>query len=218
MKLPTFRRITRDRFLYSKDERISGQIRIVTPRYKRIRDVPDFWVSQPLGDAWIAAFRIVTSGGHKRVAECRVFPAEPDYQNDGEWSGCWKGFHADAPKRGLTKEVLRLAQPHSWLSIVEKVWPSPRPKIKASKEPTRGRPSHSDLFLAQIAREYSTALEAGKKPVKAIVSRHRGTVEKIRTWIHQARLRGFLTQGAQGRTVGSLTAKARFVLESEGKR
>ena len=42
-----------------------------------VSEVPDVWVRQDLGSPWVAAFRLVGTDGRIRVAEARIFPAEP---------------------------------------------------------------------------------------------------------------------------------------------
>jgi hypothetical protein len=169
-----------------------------------------------------------------RVGEARIFPNEPDGdgRNGGAWSGCWWGIDAAAPRRGLTKRVLSLAQPHRWLQSAEKVNQEFRrafpkgvqlPKAVGQRAPRsktgrRGRPGHTDEFLAQIADEYVRALKKGRFPVKTVAAQHEAKEAKVRGWIYRARERGFLSQGAQGRAGGKLEPKAMFRLEAQRPR
>jgi hypothetical protein len=156
----------------------------------------DIWVRHAINEEWTAAFRLVWSGGRVRVGEARIFPTEPDGdgRNGGAWSGCWWGIDAAAPRRGLTKRVLSLAQPHRWLQSAEKVNQEFRrafpkgvqlPKAVGQRAPRsktgrRGRPGHTDEFLAQIADEYVRALKKGRFPVKTVAAQHEAKEAKVR--------------------------------------
>ena len=201
-----------------RDSTSAGRVRVA-------RDVRDAWVTQRIDERWLAAFRLVKSGGRWRVGEARIFPAESDYAGDGEWSGCWRGFEAEAPRRGLTKQLLARAQPHMWLSLGDKamrgfktIFGSGKPERETMTASGRGRPAHDDVFLARVARDYASAVKAGRPPVKALAEKRGKTVARVRGWVHAARSRGFLTASVQGKTEGRLTPRATFVLETEAKR
>jgi hypothetical protein len=188
-------------------------------RAQVLPDVLDIWVSQRLDERWVAAFRLVQGGGRVRVGEARIFPLEPGYCRDGEWSGCWLGADAEAPRRGLTKELLLKAQPHLWLSFAERRLPGfsrgfgLQPSRPAKAPGGRGRPAHSDAFLAEVAAEYVRAVRGGRRDPVAAVARGRGKkVGRVSGWVHQARLRGLLTLGAQGKVGGRLTGRASHIL------
>ena len=205
-----------------------GKSAAVTSADQKVPDVLEIWVEQPLDPQWVAAFRLVRRGGAStrfRVGELRIFPAEVG-RRPGEWSGAWRGIEAEAPRRGLTTKILKRAQPHLWLQFMEKLVPQFRalfpgeefePPLVSSRSPTerRGRPKLSDEFLALVAQQYAEASATGKRPVEAVAQKHGEVVAKVRGWIHKARLRGFLTKGAQGKTGGQLTSKATFILESQ---
>jgi hypothetical protein len=201
---------------------------VVTAAYEKVPGVLEIWLEQPLDRQWVALFRLVRRGGGSdrfRVGELRIFPAEAGRRVAGEWSGSWRGIEAEAPRRGLTTKVVKLAQPHLWLQSMRTFAPRFRElfpdnvelPVAPSRSPTerRGRPKLPDKFLATVAREYAVASAAGKPPVEAVAQRHGEDVAKVRGWIHKARLRGFLTVSAQGKTGGEVTPKATFVLETE---
>ena len=214
----------------------------------------DIWIRQPLDPYWTAAFRLVSSDGRLRVGEARIFPVERhgwtrdglpvspgDYAGSwrgirirnavpispGDWSGCWRGIQADAPRRGLTKQVLARAQPHLWLRFLEQIVPRVReilpdvlPARRTPREvpSPRGRHAHADAFLVKVAVAYVRALRAGLPPVATMAGRYGEPVAKVRGWIHQARLREFLTPSVQGRADGALTAKTTFYLAARKRR
>lgn len=188
-----------------------------------VPNVLDIWVRQAIDDEWTAAFRLVWSGGRLRVGEARIFPTERvgDKRSGGDWSGCWEGVNAAAPRRGLTRRVLSLAEPHRWLESAEKVHREFRkvfpqgvqlPKARQPRAPRstaggRGRPGHTDEFLARIADQYVRALAKNLAPVKTIAAQHGAKEAKVRGWVHQARERQFLSRGTQGRASGKLGPK-----------
>jgi hypothetical protein len=193
--------------------------------------VKDAWISHDIDARWRAAFRLVRSRGHVRVGEVRVFPIESGYRNNGEWSAHYRGLDAEAPRRGITKQLLRRVQPHLWLALGSTALggqqssharefamvfgpPPPDPPKGTTR---RGRPSHDDLFLARVARDYERALRKAGGPVKALADKHDALVTRVRGWVHKARLRGFLTPSTQGKPMGRLTPKGRFVLETRTK-
>jgi hypothetical protein len=192
--------------------------------------VKNAWVMQPLDERWVAAFRLVTSGGRVRVGEARVFPLEDGYHKcGGEWAdGRRRGIDAEAPRRGLTKEMLARAQPHAWLSLLratamgralaEVLGLRQESKVAPTPAAGRGRPAHDDVFLARVARDYQRAVEAGHAPIRSLAAAHGEKVVKVRGWVHAARIRGYLTPSVQGKTEGRLTAKGTHVLASEAKR
>src|SRR5437868_4136494 len=60
--------------------------------------IDNLWYEVPLTEEWMAAYRLVTSGGKAVVAELRIFPAEAlPGRPRGEWSGVWRGIHAQVP-------------------------------------------------------------------------------------------------------------------------
>ena len=57
--------------------------------------VEDLWLEIPVGDGWIAAYRLNVAEGATTFSEFRVFPNEGDRANPGEWRGSFWG----APRR-----------------------------------------------------------------------------------------------------------------------
>jgi transposase-like protein len=195
--------------------------------------VEEVWVEQSIdagtrGGSWTAAFRLIRSGGRVRVGEARIFPQEPGRAVGGEWSGCWRGLDVDVPSRGITRTILKRADPHRWLSLLADrasqstelariLFPGAPERFSAPSKARAGRRPHSDEFLARVAQEYARAASGGQTPVRAVAERHGDTVVKVRGWIHQARMRGFLEHSAQGRSGGRITSKAQTVLDRPRK-
>jgi transposase-like protein len=201
----------------------------------RVVSVEEVWVEQLIdagtrGGCWTAAFRLIRSRGRVRVGEARIFPQERGRAVGGDWSGCWRGLDVDVPSRGITRTILKRADPHHWLSLLaervsqsselarmlvsgelERSAVSQRPGL--SLKGRAGRRPHSDDFLARVAQEYARAASDGRTPVQTVAERHGDTVAKVRGWIHQARVRGFLEHAAQGRGGGRITPKTQKLLD-----
>jgi hypothetical protein len=78
----------------------------------------------------------------------------------------------------------------------------------------RGRP---DLFYAEWASRYVTALAAGPNPLAALVDLDHGYTEgAIRGYLHEARNRLLLTAAPPGKAGGELTKKGRATLRAAG--
>ena len=216
----------------SRYVRVRGRYVRARDQYVRLRDV---WLEQPIDDRWMAAYRIVTSGGRPRLAELRIFPLEDwERRPRGEWSGVWKGVDAAAPRQSLTKAVLRRVRPHLWTTQTRAIltWigqqpggrqrldvlarfglpvPAMAPQTSGSR---RGRPPRPDEFYARIAAEYVAALRASRRPIKTIAEKRHEPEPRVRGWIHRARRRGLLEGGGQGTTHGQLSQRAIFLLEA----
>jgi hypothetical protein len=201
--------------------------------------VAELWLEHQIDDRWMAAFRIITSGGPARVGEVRVFPLEPEFASRpvGEWSGSWKGVKATAPRRGLTRAVLKQVRLHDVLKNILEVqrkvedlygrqraddfeqrilvdqfgFPAP-PPLKGTRS-RRGRPSLGDDFYARVAADYVAAVQEGKPPIVALSTQHNEPLGRVRGWVHRARNRGLLVGRAQGKEGGQLSEKAIFILE-----
>lgn len=192
-----------------------------------VEDVLNVWLEQPLDARWMAAFRLVRGGtGRLRVGEVRIFPIEPGgAAPGGEWSGSWLGIEADAPRRGLTKQVLNRARPHLWLQEAEKRLPiklrqlfesQPPETDSAPKSDTRGRPRMPDAELARVAELYVSACEKkSPRPVEDVARRLGESVGRVRGWIHKARKRDLLSNRGQGESGGTLTKHAEKILRQQ---
>lgn len=187
------------------------------------KDVMDVWLEQPLDPHWMAAFRLVRGGSMSRlrVGELRLFPIEAGRRNPaGEWSGAWRGIDADAPRRGLTKQIIHRARPHLWLREAERNLPRFRevfgmPPADAPKGSARGRPRMPDADLARVAERYVRACKTSRRPVEVVAEQCHESVIRVRGWISKARDRRLLSRRAQGQTGGQLTARATAILAQQ---
>jgi hypothetical protein len=64
----------------------------------------------------------------------------------------------------------------------------------------RGRPGYGDDFYADVARRYYTALiETPRSPVRTMSRSLNVSISTVRSWVHTARLKGFLAPTTRGR-------------------
>ena len=170
--------------------------------------------------------------------EGRVKPQEfkPAFLQ-GEWLAAFLGYRAPAPRGGLGASVLRKITTREILRSLEETirssaeapapsggfasewlkekWSTSSPRRPVRTKGTRpGRPGYPDLQYAKLADLYVALLRSGnRKPVLTIARRLRLRPTTVRSRLHEARQRGFLTSaGKQGVTLGDLTDRARQLL------
>lgn len=196
------------------------------------------WLEVPMGDgAWVAAARFVIHEGQPVVAEVRVFPNTRAWHNEpGEWDAEVLGVAASAPQGGLSARLLRRVRlgdhPRYTRKILADIaqreggreWFAPDRSLGAlgltAPEAERPRPRRerglSDLFFAQLAMQYAEVCEGprSRQAVKVIADRRGATKEKIRQLVREARVRGLLTMGTQGKAGGVPTERALTLLRT----
>jgi hypothetical protein len=214
----------------------------VQPLHLRQHLVPDGWLEAPLGDGWIAAYRLVLQDGHPVLGELRIFPDDPRQRNarklPGRWRGELDGVTARVPRGGLSARLLRQVRPGfhvrhltAFLDQLHRTRPElftpgrglasigfTRPGQRTG--PRRGRPSRPAIFYARLAAAYVASIERGSlHPVRDLARRFRLQPSQARDAVHQARRRGFLTgSGKQGALGGALTDQARQLLKKPARR
>jgi hypothetical protein len=197
---------------------------------------PELWLEVPLGDEWLAAYRLAAGAdGRPVIAELRVFPAE-EKRVPGRWSAERLGASAPIPAGGVTASLLRQVRPDSdvrerFSDIVAKHAKLPALTTdldtaglsakSALAGPRRGPKGHSDLFYARVARDYVRLYDRGEaNPTAKLVrmKKYQGyTPENLRDYVHRARTRGLLTKPpAPGKPGGALTEHA-FAILTRGK-
>ncbi|MGB7220743.1 MAG: hypothetical protein WBD07_18230 [Vicinamibacterales bacterium] len=184
-----------------------------------------YWIEAPIGDAWVAAYRIVVLDGRPIIAELRVFPAEPRIGDrefgPGEWSGSFNAT-ASVPGQGITaglvKKKIQVSIPIDHITEI-------RAKMQALAEQhwgitrsSRGRKPKPALFYAEVARDYVNALTAGSRQPAADLAKARGISRALsRALVSRARAMRFLEIAAAGRAGGALTDAARRVLQGAAR-
>ena len=194
-------------------------------------EICEDWVETPLGDDWVVAVRILPQDGQPVVGELRVFPSEPGRPvYGGRWSAEVLGDKAKVPRGGLTARLLREVRigeslrfftsgfrdrHKSWLELIG-IWPQGRRgyTLPSTRNVSRlGRRGKPDIFYANIAKDYVKRVIAGSRsPVKEMAKARRFPPENMRDMVHEARRRGLLTSGKQGKLGGGLTDEVRAIL------
>jgi hypothetical protein len=200
--------------------------------------VEEAWVEAPIGNVWVAAYRLLIQDGHPVIAELRIFPAEPVRDMAGRWSAEVLGHNAKAPHGGITARLLRCVRLGEHINELGKIirWWRQKGgdelfepdamlgrrgfKAEGEQKSRRGRPQvKRDLFFAKFAADYEKLLRAGsRKPVAEIAKRRKLPKEKVRAVIHEARKRRLFSKGIQGKGGGTLTNKAQELLHRKKNR
>lgn len=130
------------------------------------------------------------------------------------------------PGNGLTVDVVRglkMAPLHAalrgWLELPPNAGPVldfDRSELGGSRRP--GRAGRPDLFYAEWAARYVTAMRETGPPLPRLAEEHGFNTSTIRGFLNEARRRGLLTQAPLGRAGGELTEKARELLTVSNSR
>jgi hypothetical protein len=192
------------------------------------------WVEIPLDDDWTSVARLAAQGGQLVVAELRLFPNEPDRRRRDTWSAALLGPLAPVPRGGLTVATVRKARLGDYRRRTRQILEQIRKQygttgaaltVEALGLPpdaqsmTRPRAARAgtlpDAFYARLAAEYVRLIERGsRRPVVELATRHRLRPAQMRDRIHEARERGLLTLGYQGRPGGVVTPRAQAMLRT----
>jgi hypothetical protein len=183
-------------------------------------------------DVWIAIRR-----GRPVVGEIRIFPAAGPPRVTAGYP--WKGTPADVPLRGLERRLLVRVPTGRYATIVQAraaaaalvSGPSagavtvqganlgwlnrilPGVETLAPRPRERRNAGRDDGFYARLALEYVQAIAAGSiSPVKDVAAKRGEKASRIRDQLHEARVRGLLSEGEAGKRGGVLSPRARQVL------
>jgi hypothetical protein len=211
------------------------------PRRLAVVRTDNIWLEEPLGAAWVVAYRLSAQQGMPVVAELRVFPAESDRPRGqvGEWSATVLGSRARVPSGGVTARLLRairvgahhraagqtfrmlrraLAQ-----SIPEALETQvlsdafDRHALAGPPMPGRRGVPQAPVIYAALAATYATAIQTGHAaPARLVAERHGLDRARARKALYRARALGLLTKASQGQRGGVLTPKAKRLLRSRG--
>lgn len=191
---------------------------------------PEGWVQQPLGDGWVASYRLMVKEGRPVIAEVRI------HLDDGRGQGNWSEAPADLPGEGVPAQALRrlglkvakeqfaafhreLERDREFATLVP---PSTYALGSALHSRRPGRKGHPESFYVLFALAYLDRLGKGSAhPIKDLAARPPVRISgyvsgrnvtseaSVRDIIHQARRKGFLTSSPPGRAGGHLTPKAK---------
>ena len=81
--------------------------------------------------------------------------------------------------------------------------------------PRPGRRGRGDLFYAELAAEYVARAETTSNPVEELAGERNLTASQIRNLLYEARQRGLLSKGVQGRAGGQLSDEAKEILDGQ---
>jgi hypothetical protein len=87
-----------------------------------------------------------------------------------------------------------------------------------ASNPRPGRRGRPDIFYAGLAKQYVDLLTTSSTPTKDLAEKLGYSASSTRDFLHQARVRGLLSQPARGLAGGALTEKARSLLGSSPER
>jgi hypothetical protein len=202
----------------------------------------EYWVEERLAGGWVAAYRLMVKGGRPVVAEVRLHPDDPPRAaNSGRWSEDPNGIPAEGvPGRALRELRLRVAIQRfdSFLRTLRRD-PILRQQLRSLGLPLRGpvqqrRPGRAgrpdEYYLAWAVAYVERLAHGSRRPVKDLAERPPRTmrgyvsdessasVATIRDIIHQARVRGLLTESPPGLPGGELTPKAERMLKQQDSR
>ena len=126
-----------------------------------------------------------------------------------------------APEGGLTDKVRRsvglddLRKRAKWLLQDQEVSESIGVDPTAFKKNTaRGRKGRSDLDFAEIARDYATLIDSQVEHAADVLADQMSlSVSTVRGLVWQARKRGLLTPAPAGQEGGTLTGRAKRILD-----
>lgn len=185
---------------------------------------PETWLEVPVGDDWVAAYRIVPDEDRRPVvAELRVFPNEPGRRRPGRWSAERLGDQSPVPGHGLTARLLRQVKVTEHVDrLMPQILEATRKKVPGGRVAERmaehgladDRPrfrgrGRDDAYLALLASQYVQLLDQGSRsPVQALASQLGQNPAEVRDLIHEARVRKLLTDAPKGRAGGQLTPRA----------
>lgn len=203
----------------------------------------DVWVESTIESEpdWIAACRISIQDGRPVIAELRVFPAEADRPEPGQWSAEYLGREASVPVGGLTTRAVRAVRLGYDVRAVDALVARARevlpaalsaaglygafglgdatgtPSIgpRSSTPGARGRPPVPVEAYAQLAASYAALVSAGaKNPVQVLAKRLRLSAAQVRSRLNKARHRfGFLEPGVRGNAGGQLRPQVNAFLK-----
>ncbi|MGH2660719.1 MAG: hypothetical protein ACRDHS_13935 [Actinomycetota bacterium] len=198
--------------------------------------VDEAWIEVPVGEGWLAAYRVVMKEAAPVIGEIRVFPTGVDRPTAGGWSRNATSVPAGGiPARvlrrlrltdpiGLFERFVRKWEAEHGAEVTNRVFGRLRPRRSEAPVPKRtGRAGRSDGFYARWAAAYVERLQRGSRhPVSDLVNRPPVTIAgfassrapqaTVRAIIHEARRRKLLTGAPPGRAGGKLTEKGTRLL------
>ena len=199
--------------------------------------VTDDWLEIPIGDGWIAAYRLAHAGSPRaprtRILEVRVFPDERERVASGEWSAAVLGNRAKALRqfsferlrRGVTEKsfdaALQATRANAEKHGALEAFGHPGRGHRSDREGRgAGRPGRQRSFYALVAVRYHRIEHHSRRPVgtstrEVLRARHYpdASTAAIGKWLTTARRLGFLTKVSRGQRGAMATDIARALAE-----
>jgi hypothetical protein len=202
--------------------------------------VLELWVEAPLGDEWVAAFRLLEDQGQMVIGELRVFPAEDDrppgeiggettaarVRPAGRWRAEHEGSDAWAPEGGLTARLARsvrfdVSRPFAGEALVHvlgiypdhEAWRRHLGTLALPDMPGGNRSRSTDVERVRVVAKYVAKVQEGsRKPVAELAAESNWSEGRLRQILAEARRRGWLTATPRRQAGGTLTEKALEIL------
>ena len=193
----------------------------------------DAWCEVPLGEEWVAAFRLFVQRGRVVIGELRIFPsrdhgAYPGERRPGLWIADELGRRAPVPEGGLTKRRAREAPFNATLAVAARLFAQlaaideapadlelePDPDAVARIRRVPGRNGRiSDERLAWLAARYVQLASSSRAPLAELAGELDYSRGHLKRLVQEARRRGLLTEAPDRKAGGQLTDPARLLLE-----
>lgn len=170
---------------------------------------------------WVIEYLIVSEAGAPVIATLLIHPGDvddPDQRRPvppgGITARLLRRLHPANAQRFARSELAERAEPRDPLADAVALHGYRAADLQA--QPGPGRPRRPDRFCAEIAAEYTKALDTGStKPIEDTAELMHYSPAYVRDVISKARRRGLLTRTGRGRAGGQLTAKGRRTLEGD---
>ncbi len=199
--------------------------------------IVDDWLEVPIGDGWLAAYRLAHVGPPEhprtRILEVRVFPDEPDH-TAGDWSAAVLGravtpaataFSFERLRRGVTEKLFNAALSATRANAerhraLEAFGHPARRHQPAHEGRGAGRPRLPAMFYARLAVRYH-AIEHHRRREPRMSTRTllqqryypEASVAAIGKWLSTARRHGLLTKTERGGRGSMATMAARQLVD-----
>jgi len=176
-------------------------------------------------EGWRALVSLVIRDDRLTLAELRLFPGPPVFEETERELGDWRevdldrvaeeGISARLLRRVPVGELTRFAHSEFASTVNSPVVVTSRKWARAAaRQPARpGRAGRDDAFYLLWAERYARAAAQSDRPIIDLSKRHKERKTRVRDLVHEARRRDLLTPGVQGRAGGSLTHKAKELLK-----
>lgn len=173
------------------------------------------WVETPLGELWVAMFKLALVNGQVVVAELRILPTGPLPEGGLPARSVLRRVRLSAVDPFRSQARVTLARETGDELSRSSALDNPAAPGWAASETRkrRGPKGRDERALAWIAACYVEAHEAGGNPVEAVAAKLQVTRSRAKDIVRQTRP-NLLTPTRPGKAGGVLTPRARELLSS----